>query len=495
MNRIILFFILLLFVFSLFAEEKVSISGINEFEYIYRNRKIEYRNYFSDKLTLQMQYKIFRLGLKYDLYHPKHDKFLDIDNIPNEDEIPISLDNNEKNENYFDEYFLQIENDNFFVNFGTFDAVIGSGIVTHNYYDEDFDEDHRLTGIYEQTTFDKIMLQIFYGTMKNENDEDKKDKITALDIEYDILGNLTTGFAYLMHLRNQEDLDEKNEYSQRDILSGRLNYQHDLFDISCEYAESNEYDRYDGRQIDGRAFYSNLTTYLDKFTVIGAYKNYLNFDSEISDLPTANHSEESLYDNWEPGFDEEGIMGEIQFIPNYENEFILNYAEGWSSDYKVRQADFYSEFQHEFENLILTLHYHHLEQMNENINNWKKELTPAVNFDFALGKFPIIIKTEYQYIEQEQGTSTISHYEPKIQTDVSFDKYSFSLTVENQVGDSDDGEDGELWIGGELAVTVFSSTDIRIFGGKEKGGKICRNGVCRYQSEFEGVRVEITTSF
>ena len=57
-----------------------------------------------------------------------------------------------------------------------------------------------------------------------------------------------------------------------------------------------------------------------------------------------------------------------------------------------------------------------------------------------------------------------------------------------------------------FASQVFSQTwpisrqikcdnDLRIFGGKEKGGKVCRNGICRYQSEFEGVRVEITTSF
>ena len=82
-----------------------------------------------------------------------------------------------------------------------------------------------------------------------------------------------------------------------------------------------------------------------------------------------------------------------------------------------------------------------------------------------------------------------------IQTDISFDKYSFSLTVENQLGESNDGDDNEFWIGGEFAFNIFGNTGLRIFGGKEKGGKICRNGVCRYQSEFEGVRVEITTSF
>ncbi|MCK4654224.1 MAG: hypothetical protein KAU01_07245, partial [Candidatus Cloacimonetes bacterium] len=123
MNKIISVIILFLFISLLVAEDKVSFSGINKFEYIYRDRRIEYRNYFSNKLSLQTQYKIFRLGVKYDLYHPKHDKFLDIDNIVFENTIPSLLDDSEKNENYFDEYFIQIEDDNFFVNFGTYEAV------------------------------------------------------------------------------------------------------------------------------------------------------------------------------------------------------------------------------------------------------------------------------------------------------------------------------------------------------------------------------------
>ena len=215
----------------------------------------------------------------------------------------------------------------------------------------------------------------------------------------------------------------------------------------------------------------------------------------MSDLPTANHSEEPLDDSWEPGFDEEGLMAEVQFIPNYENEFVLNYAEGWSSDFKVRQSDLYAEFKHEFESLTFKAEYSQLEQMNKLFKNWKKELTPVLSVDFLAGEFPVLVKTEYQYKEKEQGTSIKSHYEPKLQTDIAYNNYSFSLTVENQIGDSDDGEDGDFWIGGEFAATILGSTDIRIFAGKEKGGKVCRNGVCRYQSEFEGVRIEITTSF
>ncbi len=488
MKRIIIIFIFCFTIFPLFAKNDISISGVNEIEYIYRDRRIEYRNYLSNKLQFQMQYKNFLAGFKYDVFYPKHDRFLDIDNIINEDDIDDILKNSEENEFYFDEYFLQFETDEIFAKLGTYDAVIGSGMVLHAYYDEDFDEDSRLTGLYGQTIFDRWQIQTFYGLMKSDIFDDENDNVGAVDFDFNILESLKFGANYTMH---QELTDPKDdEFNRRNIFSERIDFETDMFEISTEFASSK-----DDNDLEGSAFYSNITTYLNKITLIGEYKNYENFDSKISDLPTANYSGEPIDDSWQPGYDEEGLMGEVIFLPDYNNEFVINYAEGWSSDSKVRQADFYSEFQHEFENLIFTVNYHHLEQMNKNINNWKKELTPAVNFDFALGKFPIIIKTEYQYIEKEQGTATKSHYEPRIQTDVSYDKYSFSLTVENQIGESADGDDGELWIGGELAVNIFDNTNLRIFGGKEKGGKICRNGVCRYQSEFEGVRVEITTSF
>ena len=494
MRKFLITLIFVTFSILLLASE-LNFSGTNQLEYIYRDRRVEYRNYFMDKLQLQLQYKLFRLGTKYDIYYPYHDKFLDIDNIPNEDDIPAVLEDYEKNEYYFEEYYLQYENNFLFANAGTYEAVIGSGIVTHNFYDEDFEEDSRLMGIYLQSYFSRFYIQTFYGLMENEDNEEKDDNIGALDLEAEITDNIKIGASYLMDMINQEDQEAETDFSQRDVIAGRMNFQCEKLDVSVEYAESNEYNRYDYNRIDGSALYSNLSAYLGKITLIGAYKKYKNFDVSISDLPTANHSEEPLDDSWEPGFNEEGIMGEVQFIPNYENEFIINYAEGWSSDFKVRQSDFFAEYRHDFEGVSFKAEYNQLEQMNKIISNWKKEITPILSADLIVGQFPILIKTEYQYKEKEQGTETKSHYEPKLQTDISYNNYSLSIIAENQIGDSEDGEDGELWIGAEFATSIFGSTDLRIFGGKEKGGKVCRNGICRYQSEFEGIRVELTTTF
>ena len=97
MRKLLITFIFVTFSILLLASE-FNFSGINELKYIYRDRRVEYRSYFMNKLQLQLQYKFLRLGTKYDIYYPYHDKFLDVDNIPNEDAILDELDNKEKNE-------------------------------------------------------------------------------------------------------------------------------------------------------------------------------------------------------------------------------------------------------------------------------------------------------------------------------------------------------------------------------------------------------------
>ncbi len=508
MKKVLVIVILTFILTALLAEKNYSISGVNELEFIYRKMTEnyedtfddEYKSNFSNKLQLQFQYKLFRVGLKYEYYHPKYDQFA----------LTIYDTHDEKNENYFEEYYALFETDNWLIRAGTFDASIGSGMILNCFYNEDFDEDSSLIGLYTNAYFDKWQMQLFYGLMENESpvyeEKDKKDNVGAFDFEYNITEFLKLGTSYVMHQENQKldfidttDAGEpkysNKDFNQKDVISGRIKFQTDLFELSAEYADSKQYFFRNKEDIDGSALYSNFSLYLDKFTFSGAYKNYENFDDKISDLPTANHSEEPLYYSYTPGSDEEGMMGEIRFLPNYENEFVVNYSEGWTSDFSIRQSDLYSEFKHEFDFLTIKAEYEQLEQLDKNNTNWKKEITPVLTFDFIVKDMPVIIKTEYQYKEKEQGQEVESYYEPKLQTEIGYKDYSLSLIVETQAGDSHDAEDGDFWIGGEIAAYIFSCTDVRLFMGKEKAGKVCRNGVCKNQPEFEGVRLEITTFF
>ena len=494
MRKTLLAVLMIVFVANLLYSE-LSFSGLNEFRYIYSNRIIEHRNYFSDKFQIQAQINSFRVGIKYDLYYPKFGKFILINEDLSNEFIEDQLDT-EKDEYYFDEYYLQYESDYWFAQIGTFEAVVGTGIVLHNFYDDDFETDSRLIGGYVNPVYDRWQMQLFGGLMESDDSinpalEDEYDQIGAFDVDFSILDNLTLGGSYVLH-KELLNVDE-DEFNNRTVYAGKFNYSSSIFDLMAEYATSN-----DDNNIEGTAIYSNITSYFGKFTLVGAYKNYENFNVRISDLPMVNHSGQILEHSWEAGKDEEGLMGEIRFLPNYENEFVINYAEGWNSNYMVRLSNLYTEFKHDFENWSFKAEFESLEQVNKDTNRWYKEITPTLTFDFLFKDSPVLVKAEYQYKEEDKVTGNHSHFEPRLQTDISIGNYSFSVAVENQIGESEsaeDGDDGEFWIGGEIATTIFNNTDLRLFYGKEKGGIVCRNGVCKNQAEFDGVRLTVITTF
>ncbi|MCF7858608.1 MAG: DUF6029 family protein [Candidatus Cloacimonetes bacterium] len=475
---------------SLLAD--LNISGVNEFKFIHSNRILEYRSYFSDKMQLQAQFNNFRAYIKYDFYRPHFNKFALINDNMSNSTIETLL-ASEKNENYFDDYYLQYESDYWFVQAGKYEAVIGSGMVLHNFYDVDFELDSRLIGGYLNPVFDKWQLQLFGGLLESDDPmlQDKFDQLGAIDLDLNLIDNLTFGGSFILH---KELINTSEEYKNRYVFAGKINYYSSIFDFNTEIATSDDYNN-----VQGSAIFTNLTTYLGKFTLAGTYKKYRNFNVRISDLPMVNHAGQQLEHSWDPGKDEEGLMSEIRFLPDYDNEFIINYAEGWSSNYNVRLSNLYTEFKHNFEDWSLKTEFETLEQLNkEDSKHWYKEITPAITLDFLIYNNPVLIKTEYQYKKEDNFAGVQSHYEPRFQSDLAYRDISLSFTLESQIGESlatEDGDNGEFWIGGEFAVEVFTNTDIRIFYGKEKGGIVCRNGICKNQAEFEGLRARITTSF
>ena len=437
-----------------------------------------------NQLQLQFTFKNWLAGTEFLYNKPKYNQF-----------ATTSADiYNEEDEVLFKEYFLRYESEHFSITGGTYETAFGTGMILHNYYDADFDIDSSLMGLLSTVSFDKFEGKVLFGQMESsEIDYQKKnedDQIGALDGIYFIGEKFKLGGSFVLHRINKK-LDENLDYDylKNMIIGSRLIYQANKMEFTTEYAAGK-----DDNDLKSHALYTNITSYLGKFTVVGAYKNYRNFDNKIHDLPTVNHSEEPIHESYFPGTNEQGLMGEIRFVPNYENEIQINYAEGWDNDLTVRQSDIYAEYKREFENLSITTEFSRLESWKKD-SNWENITTPHLSMDFAIGNFPITLKSEYEIREKVNGQNKDIHYEPKVQLDIAYNDYSISTIMETQINDSEDAEDGDVWVGVEAAVTLFRQTDVRLFVGKEKAGKVCRNGVCKKQPEFDGIRLNITTTF
>jgi len=461
-----------------------NISGMNELNFVYRNVDDSLHQFMEDKFKFDLTYKNFRFGMKYIAELPKFDKFGPADELSSNS---IS--------SRWDERYLEFDSEHFDIRAGNFDAVFGSGIILNAYENEDLDENNRLEGCKTSFSYDIFTISGIYGVAENE--ENKNDLVSGLDLEIFPIDFIKIGFS---------GLNERfyvngpiYEYNKRDVYGSRVELFHDLFDLNFEYAKSEKY-RNLVDDLSGNALYGNLNVYVGMFTFTTAYKNYENFNDRFSEIPTVNYSELALaeYGNHSiPGFEEEGIQGIVRFNPNFENEFVLNYAEGWSKDKSTLQSDLHTEYIHQFLNSSITVEYNQVERIadSETTYYWEKETKPKISYDFMVNELPMLLKAEFKtkFIDK-YGHETTEH-EPSLQTDISFGDYSLSLLSTYKFHNMDDIKDNKLKLGAEIVASILNHTTLKLFAGSEKGGQVCRNGICNYQAPFEGIRLNIVTRF
>lgn len=499
---------ILILISTSIVAEKIEFSGINESQFVYRDLKDskvydkDYKSYFQNELSVSIYKGKLRAGFKIDFFQPEYDKYIAVENAGNEENI-FDL----------DEYYLQYETDNTLFKLGTLEAAFGSGICLHSYLDDDFNQDKRTNGFYSRTDIGSLQFQFISGILDNDENDieyftgdfdlDLYDKLIGADVKYRVNDFITFGISGNQFKENQTTLNNVEDYSTRNLFGGRITLSQNIFEWATEIASSKEKDNANSpnEDIEGTAIYSNFSMFFEKITFIGAYKNYENFNHKLSDLPTANYSGEPLTHGHDIGEDEEGFMGEISYMYDFDNEFLFNYGEGWNSNFKIRCTDFYSEYKRSMENFNLMLDYAHFESINkkENFKNWERKLKPAMQIDFVFNEMPFLMKAEYEIINEKDIDKSIEHVEPRIQTDIGFNDFSFSITIENQIGDAlDDGledNDGKFWVGCEITGPIINNIDFRFFAGQEKAGLVCRNGVCKQQAAFSGLKLEITTTF
>jgi len=450
-------------------------------KYVYRTVEDSLHHYIDNEFAFAATYNKFRFGMTYKGKFPEYDRF-----APDE-----SL-NSEKIYHDWVDRFGEYNGDNLFLRAGNFETVFGSGMVIHAYDNTDMNEDDRLDGVQARVKYENYMIQGIYGSLPNEISPDKDDIVVGADFSTRPLKALTIGGSALSYRAYVNGSDY--QYNQRDVFDGRMSLAAGIAELSAEYAVSSKY-RDVTEAIEGSALYGNLNLYLGKFRITTAYKDYENFNARLAELPTANHCEEPIaeYGAWsEPGFDEEGIQGIISWTPSEELELEINYSEGWAENADVDQSDFFGSIKKNFDGWSLNLEYKQMERMDNSSEEyrWDKEMTPHIEADFLINDKPALVKLEWKKQAYDSYGNEHGYYEPLFQMD-----YGFSIQTSLKYNDDADMSSAERKTGFEIFAPIWDHTDIRLFAGSEKGGKVCRNGVCNFQAPFDGVRLEITTRF
>lgn len=474
--------LLLLISFTLLSAQNVLfVNGSNEAKFIYRTVEDSLHTYFNDTFGFNLAYRNFSFGMKFIAELPKYST--------EQTELLDELDSN-RLELGWQELYASYEKDAWKIYTGITEESFGNSIVFRSYKDLEFDIDNRLESFLFSYN-DVFKLKAIYGAIENPAINGKYDLAYGTDLQSPNFQGISLG-ASAMAFRN---LLTTNIYNQRTVFAGRLNYATEYIDLQAETAVSKLYHQPGIDTKNGKAIYVNGSYYFGPVTLGGAYKQYDKFQYRLNDLPTANYHNETLSDASATGEDEIGwqVFGTVSFTDGL--DFTADYAEAFNSDKIKKMNDAFFALEYSGNSFSLLTSYSHIEKVDESSNSWQQDLIPALQTNFTWLKIPVQIQAEYKKVSKQRQEAESEHYEPKLQTDFTFKKLSLSLCAQSNWEEISEIFDSRYWASAQIKFPLFEHSDIILFGGKEAGGKVCRNGICRYVAPFEGLRVELNTRF
>ena len=474
--------LLLLISFTLLSAQNVLfVNGSNEAKFIYRTVEDSLHTYFNDTFGFNLAYRNFSFGMKFIAELPKYST--------EQTELLDELDSN-RLELGWQELYASYEKDAWKIYTGITEESFGNSIVFRSYKDLEFDIDNRLESFLFSYN-DVFKLKAIYGAIENPAINGKYDLAYGTDLQSPNFQGISLG-ASAMAFRN---LLTTNIYNQRTVFAGRLNYATEYIDLQAETAVSKLYHQPGIDTKNGKAIYVNGSYYFGPVTLGGAYKQYDKFQYRLNDLPTANYHNETLSDASATGEDEIGwqVFGTVSFTDGL--NFTADYAEAFNSEKIKKMNDAFFALEYSGNSFSLLTSYSHIEKVDESSNSWQQDLIPALQTNFTWLKIPVQIQAEYKKVSKQRQEAESEHYEPKLQTDFTFKKLSLSLCAQSNWEEISEIFDSRYWASAQIKFPLFEHSDIILFGGKEAGGKVCRNGICRYVAPFEGLRVELNTRF
>lgn len=461
------------------GQNTLQINGINEAQMIYRSVPDSLNVYFRDSFAFNMAYRNFRFGMKFIGELPKFSN--------QQTELMPELDPNRLTLGW-QELYAEYQMDAFSLHAGTTTETFGQGLTFRSYEDLEFDEDHRIESFLVKYD-DKLKFKAFYGALPSPAYLQKYDLAYGVDAQYPVYDGIQLG-ASALALRN---LGALNRYSFRDVFAGRMLFNWHNLDTYSEYAISKNY-RLAGGSQDGSALYINADYMLGAVQMGAAYKRYEDFSYRLQDIPLANYHGETLSDVLPSGLDETGWQARAMVNITAQISLMADYAEAWDLDQDRKMNDLYLELGYLGAQEYL-LSYSHIEKVDDTLSQWQKEYYPAIEAGIQAWGTALKLKAEFKTVEKQSFTNQYSHYEPQMQADFSLGKLGLSLGLSSWWADFDSIASSRYSPSIEAKYPIFTHSDILIFAGKEAGGKVCRNGVCRFVAPFEGLKAEFTTRF
>ncbi len=406
---------------------------------------------------------------------------------------------------------------------GNFYEIFGRGLLFRSYEERSIRVDNNLDGVILRGSVGPMSGKVFSGRMRDigPGREDRNDVLHGLDLEGMTPFGVTGGMSYLIQSTRS---DNPNDYavppqpSREEAIGGRVSYSYDYFDL---YLEAGRINRLSGDE-PGRGYYGSFSAYpVSFFSITVEGKSYDRFrfsplgsDTDYNNPPALTRETSytliSRFPHQLDADDEKGFQVEAVVTPRDGTQITLSRSETAKVDGDLfrntglRYGEWYADWREELgENWVVVAAYDYIGDGDEDVRNHTVVLDVDRNFDNGQE-----LRVEYQY-QQSEGVATyllgagnslvpvsgfarnhlaLIEYAPN-------DLFTVSLVGEHAMSFDPTEVPKDDFAYAQLDWRITQENYFRFTTGRRQAGFVCVGGVCRYEPAFEGVEMQLLTSF
>ncbi len=447
--------------------------------------------------------------------------------------------------------FVEYTKDDLSVRVGNSSELYGRGLVLNLFENRGLAFDTWIDGIRASYKVDNLKASIIAGSI------DFRDSVTLTrfenykirggNIEYDIGNPLKIGVSFISSVSLIPQIDDTKLSANSELPEVYLDFNHEQFNWFISWANKWTNTPEQNNSSNGNGLYSSFSFAEGSFGITIDYKNY-NFDRQdpyLQDdvtrttklLPFQNppivmkeHSyvflSRSLQEvdfNDEVGFQIDAnysVNDDFNLNLNYSfaskhNSYVLNttnflFAEEKrssnflpSSDYKYSPfKELFAEGEYYFNmNTAIRFGIASREKTiysyftGENGSHTIKSIVVPLQFQYPFSSnLSALFQYEFENVDDNYniGQTNYNNHYFSVLTSI-YRKATFAIRYELTTNNFDLSERTD-WLVGELGYRISGANLVTISYGRERGGQVCSNGICRYLLPFKGLRFTLQTN-
>ncbi len=452
------------------AQDNLRYFGRLHLEYSWnRSELIDYQNnesFFDNWSEANLQYKYFRIGARFEMHNaPQTFAF---DQTIRRGDLPFR--------------YAEYDRGNLNLRVGNFYELLGRGLVLRLFENRQLRYNTMGDGVRFVYLNPLFNVKLMAGQSINRVQE-RQSAFQAGEVKLKPFKFAQVGGTFLT-----TDPADKDRVSWGSIFSD-VNFKYGSFYL--EYAREDN----PNKRKKGDALYLNSNLFLGPFSLLMEYKDFdqfKQFEGTLYNNPPLVAREHlftllNRHQLIQNADDERGFMLEASYPVIEDGVLLFNYSRTENHNKALLYQEYYGQFDWltngDWEVLSA---FGRQEDAAARYLNFVQSLVFQINDTYAL-------KGSYEHQHARRKLNNQQFYSQALSLGFSHAPgWTISFLGERT---TEQESEQEFWAAGQLELTFFQKTDLSLFVGARREGKICIGGVCVNKPALEGVEITLITRF